>query len=111
MIMSKKKRRKDGLHLTDKKHPKQGIWSTVLGILSLVLFLVLCFLSGEAGGKAGAWIGILGVLCAAINIWGFVLAMLSLKLDNIRQLFPSLGVVINGLMILMYLVIYILGTA
>ena len=95
--MSKKKRRKDGLHLTDKKHPKQGIWSTVLGILSLVLFLVLCFLAGE--------------VCVAINIWGFVLAMLSLKLDNIRQLFPSLGVIINGLMILMYLVIYILGTA
>lgn len=109
--MSKKKRRKDGLHLTDKKHPKQGVWSTVLGILSLVLFLVLCFLSGEAGGKAGVWIGIWGVVCVAINIWGFVLAMLSLKLDNIRQLFPSLGVIINGLMILMYLVIYILGTA
>ena len=70
--MSKKKRRKDGLHLTDKKHPKQGIWSTVLGILSLVLFLVLCFLSGEAvekpefGSVFGEWFAlplISGALC------------------------------------------------
>ncbi|MCI7060627.1 MAG: DUF6142 family protein [Lachnospiraceae bacterium] len=107
----KKRRKKEGLHLTDKKHPKQGIWSTVLGIVSVVFFLVLCFMSGETGGKAGVWIGILGVLCAVISIWGFVLAMLSLKMDNIRQLFPSLGVVINGIMIVFYLVIYIMGTA
>ena len=33
------------------------------------------------------------------------------RLENIRQLFPSLGVIINGLMVLMYLVIYIIGTA
>ena len=54
--MIKKKRKKDGLHLTDKKHPKQGIASTILGLLSLVLFLVLCILSGQAGGNAGIWI-------------------------------------------------------
>ena len=102
--MIKKKRKKDGLHLTDKKHPKQGIASTIL-------FLVLCILSGQAGGNAGIWIGIWGVVLAVINIWGFVLGMISLKLENIRQLFPSLGVIINGLMVLMYLVIYIIGTA
>ena len=105
--MIKKKRKKDGLHLTDKKHPKQGIASTILGLLSLVL----CILSGQAGGNAGIWIGIWGVVLAVINIWGFVLGMISLKLENIRQLFPSLGVIINGLMVLMYLVIYIIGTA
>ena len=84
--MIKKKRKKDGLHLTDKKHPKQGIASTILGLLSLVLFLVLCILSGQAGGNAGIWIGIWGVVLAVINIWGFVLGMISLKLENIRQL-------------------------
>ena len=87
--MIKKKRKKDGLHLTDKKHPKQGIASTILGLLSLVLFLVLCILSGQAGGNAGIWIGIWGVVLAVINIWGFVLGMISLKLENIPPAKPQ----------------------
>ena len=90
--MIKKKRKKDGLHLTDKKHPKQGIASTILGLLSLVLFLVLCNLSGQAGGNAGIWIGIWGVVLAVINIWGFVLGMISLKLENITPAKPQVTV-------------------
>ncbi len=57
----------------------------------------LYFVRGRAGGNAGIWIGIWGVVLAVINIWGFVLGMISLKLENIRQLFPSLGVIINGI--------------
>lgn len=109
-MLHKRKKRKEGLRLTDKKHPRQGIWATVLGILSIVVFLSLCFISGEERGHSGIGIGIAGIACAVISIGGFILAWLSLRLDNIRQLFPSLGVVINGLMILMYLIVYILGT-
>lgn len=109
MGIRKNKKRKEGLRLTDKKHPKQGIWATVMGILSIIIFLVLCFISGKERGGSGIGIGLAGLACAIISIWGFILAWLSLRLDNIRQLFPSLGVVINGLMVLMYLIVYILG--
>jgi hypothetical protein len=105
----RKRRKKDGLRLTDKKHPIQGIWSAILGFLSVILFLVLCVMSGAAGGASGIEIGFLGFLCAAVSVFGFVLAMLSLRLENIRQFFPSVGVVTNGLMILLYLLVYIVG--
>lgn len=108
-VSRKGKRRKEGLRLTDKKHPKQGIWATALGVLSIVIFLVLCFMSGEARGKSGIEIGFMGLLCVLVSLAGFVLAWLSLRLENIRQLFPSLGVIINGLMLLLYLIVYILG--
>jgi hypothetical protein len=108
-VSQRKKRKKDGLRLTDKKHPIQGIWSTILGILSIVIFLILCIMSGEARGASGIEIGFMGLLCGAISIAGFALALLALRLENIRQLFPSLGVVINGLMILLYLIVYIVG--
>jgi hypothetical protein len=107
----RKKRKKEGLRLTDKKHPVQGIWSTVLGILSLVMFLILCIMSGEEGGASGIEIGFMGIFCGVVSIAGFILALLALRRENIRQLFPSLGVVINGLMILLYLLVYIAGMA
>ncbi len=110
-MFGRRKKGKDGLHLTDKRHPGQAIWATVMGIASIVIFLVLCYMSGREKGNAGIEIGFAGSACTLLSIWGFSLAWFSLKLDNIRQLFPSLGVVINGIMILLYLLIYIWGTA
>ena len=106
----KKKRENDGLRLTNKRHPGIAILSTVLGIVSFVFFAVLCVISGKTGGMAGIEIGLLGLVSFAISIAGFILACLSLRLEEIRPLFPTLGAVINGLLMLMYLIVYILGT-
>lgn len=87
-----------------------AILSCGLAVLSLGIFAVLCFMSGETNGHSGVEAGILGIVCAVISIIGFVMAWISLNQDNIRTLFPTIAAVSNGLLILLYLIVYILGT-
>lgn len=106
----RKKRENEGLRLTDKRHPPMAILACGLAVLSLGIFAVLCFMSGETNGHSGLEAGIMGILCALISITGFVLAWISLNQDNIRTLFPTIAAVFNGLLVLLYLIVYILGT-
>lgn len=49
------------IRFSDKKHPKHGIISVVLGVLSIIILLTLCIVSGHAKGRAGMEIGALGL--------------------------------------------------
>lgn len=112
--MSRRKKRdreNEGLRLTDKKHPKGAIVSTILSVVSLGIFAVLCFMSGETNGQSGIEAGWIGLLCLAISIVGFILAWISLHQENIRPLFPTIGALANGLIMLMYIIVYVWGTS
>ena len=84
--MSKKRRNKKSLHLTDKKHPMLAIIATGLGFLSIVLFFAFCILSGTQKGKAGLLIGLGGFICIIISGIGFLAAWASLHQENIRPI-------------------------
>ena len=107
----KGKRENDGLRLTDKKHPKMGIVSTILALVSLLLFAAICFWSGTQRGSLGLYAGAVGLLCFAISVAGFVCAWMSLHQENIRTLFPTIGSVVNGLMMVLYLLLYVWGAS
>lgn len=110
MTAKAKKRRGDqSLHLTDKKHPAIAIVATILGVLSVALFVVLCFISSQSHGKAGILIGLAGIGCFLISITGFILSWISLHQENIRPLFPTIASIINGLLVVFYLLLYIWG--
>ena len=73
--MFKRKRKKEGeLRLTDKKHPISGIWSVLIGVFALIMFIVTCFISGDNGGKGGMIVGVVGILCFIISVSGFILS-------------------------------------
>ena len=40
------------IRFSDKKHPKHGIISVVLGVLSTIILFTLCNVSGHAKGRA-----------------------------------------------------------
>ena len=72
------------IRFSDKKHPKHGIISVVLGVLSIIILLTLCIVSGHAKGRAGMEIGALGLATMVLSIIGFVLAV---RCRNIRNFF------------------------
>lgn len=109
-MSAKKKRQNDSsLHLTDKRHPVMGIIAVLIGVLSAIAFIWLCFLSSESHGKAGKLIGFGGLLCFFVSTAGFVMSWLSLKQDNIRPLFPTIAAIINGLSMVFYFLLYLWG--
>ncbi len=97
------------LRLTDKRHPVSGIASSVLAAVSFISFAAACIISGRNGGNAGFGIGLIGISCLLVSITGFIMAWISLHQENIRPLFPTIGSLANGLLVITYMVLYILG--
>ena len=92
------------IRFSDKKHPKHGIISVVLGVLSIIILL-----SGHAKGRAGMEIGALGLATMVLSIIGFVLAVRCNKEEDIYHVTPAVGSVLNGIMILLFMVLFIKG--
>ncbi|MDD7402832.1 MAG: DUF6142 family protein [Butyribacter sp.] len=109
-MSSKKRGTQSSLRLTDKKHPVSGVIATILGVVSVISFIVICFVSSQSHGNAGILIGLAGIICFLLSIAAFVLSWITLHQENIRPLFPTIGAVIGGLSIVFYLLLYIWGT-
>lgn len=109
MGFRKKKKERVALRLTDKRHPLMGIVAVFLGLISVAIFVTLCFVSSQSHGGAGMMVGILGIVCFFISLTGLGLSWLSLNKDNIRPLFPTIAAIINGLSVVFYFLLYMLG--
>ena len=97
------------IRFTDKSHPVQGIISTLIGMGAVVLLCVLFILSSKAKGNSGLYMGILGMFDLAISITGFVMAIKCFKKEDIYMVTPTLGAVLNGIMVISCMLLYVMG--
>ncbi|MBR1744076.1 MAG: hypothetical protein IJ733_19880 [Lachnospiraceae bacterium] len=104
-----KKKEKNSLRLSDKKHPVSAIVATGIGVVSLLLFIIICVISSESDGNAGVLIGAGGIFCFLLSVTGFVMAWMSLHIENIRPQFPTAAAVLNGLLMVFYFLLYMWG--
>lgn len=104
-----KKARSGKYKFSVRTHPIQGIISFGFGIVSLFAFIILCVLSGNAKGTSGLMAGVVGVLSMLISIVGFVLAMIALRKRDIHYRFPVIGGILNGILMIVYLTLYVSG--
>lgn len=93
-----------------KTHPVEGIVSFGLGIISLIILLVCCYLAWQSRGNIGVVTALIGVAAFLISIGGLALAIIAAKKKDIHIRFPMLGGVLNGILAIIYLVIYVMGT-
>ncbi len=103
------KKEKEMIHFSGRKHTKTGIASTVLGGIVIIGFLVLSIVSSTARGNAGMLLGVFGILLFGISIFGFYLAYKAFKKKDIFYRYPIIGAVLNGIMAILFLVLYIIG--
>ena len=82
---------------TDKKHPEKGIFSTVLGALSVATIVYAVLLSFRNGGEAQAKYGVAVLICTIYSVAGLVLGIMSRMERDIFKLFPNLGIILNVL--------------
>jgi len=83
----------------------------VIGIVTALGFITTCILSGIYRGEGGLIFGLIGILLFALSILGFILSYKALKQRDIFYRFPMTGLITNGIMLIVYLVIYIMGIA
>jgi hypothetical protein len=94
---------------TDKKHTRQGIASTALGVLALLLMAAVLLQAYRRSGAAGSLIGLLGLFSMLAAAAGFTLAMRGLQEEDVYYLFSLIGVCMNGLLFVLWILIFILG--
>ena len=103
------KRKKEMIHFSGRRHSKMGICSAVIGVLTVLGFLTISLVSGFEKGKGGFALGVIGILLFGLSIFGFVLSYKTFKKKDIFYRFPIIGAILNGIMSILFLVIYLLG--
>lgn len=98
------------IQFTDKKHPFIGVLSMIIAIVSLIMMIVLFICSGTEKGNGGILYGYLGILNLLFSVIGFVFALRCSKREDIYMTTPTVGSVLNGAIIIIYLILYFLGT-
>jgi hypothetical protein len=62
-------------------------------------------------GEGGLILGFIGFFLFALSVFGFVLSYKAMKERDIYYRFPIIGAVLNGLMMIAFFVLYIIGFA
>jgi len=107
--MFKLKKNKDMIHFSGRSHTKLGIISAIIGIVSVLGFLTISIISGLNKGNGGIILGIIGIVLFGLSAFGFYLSYQSFKQRDIFYRFPIIGAVLNGIMTVVFLILYILG--
>ena len=94
---------------TDKKHTSQGMLSFFLGISALVLLVAGLLTAYRMFGAAGPYVGLMGFLSLICSVMGFVLGIRGFQEDEVYYLFSKMGVGLNGVMFILWMLIFIAG--
>ena len=85
------------------------ILSALIGILVVLGFITVSIVSGINKGEGGLLLGIIGILLFVFAVFGFVLSYKEMKKRDIYYRFPMIGIITNGIMLILLVIIYILG--
>lgn len=98
------------IQFTDKKHPVMGIVSTSIAVAAWVLMITLFYLSSSAKGASGITVGFVGILVLIASAAGFIIAIRCYKKEDIYMTTPTIGAILNGFLVVLCLLLYVLGT-
>jgi len=81
----------------------------LIGILVVLGFITVSIVSGINKGEGGLLLGIIGILLFVFAVFGFILSYKEMKKRDIYYRFPMIGIITNGIMLILLVIIYILG--
>ena len=88
-----------------------GRISTVLAVLSFLLFIAAAAVSYSAQGKAGSFVGCIAFAGAAISIYGFRQGMKSFGEKNVSNRLSIIGSISCGIIMIGWLTLFLTGLA
>lgn len=94
---------------TAKKHTKQGMASSALALLALILLALGILLSFRMAGAAGTAAGLVGFLSMAASFAGFIYGVRGFQEEDVYYLFSQIGVVLNGVLFILWMLIFVAG--
>lgn len=101
--------RKRKYKFTDKNQSRWGIISSVIGVLVISMTIGMVAVAYVQSGQAGKFVAIPGFLALLLSVVGLFYGIRGTKEEDAYHLFPWLGCLMNGLVLAVYVLIYILG--
>ncbi len=87
----------------------RGIFSFILGVISLVACLAFIIISFLKKGNAGIYIGIGAVAVFVISCIGIVNAIRGYREESQSAIFTLLGFIFNAIIIIAFIVLFVTG--
>lgn len=100
---------REGYIFTDKKNPKWGIMSTILGLVAGISICLAIHQTYLNGGAARMQYGAVVLLAMIYAVAGLVLGIRSLMEKDIFRFFPIAGIFLNILTAITGVIILYLG--
>lgn len=97
------------MSFSSKEVPKEGVIAILMGIFSLLLFVILVIYSTYKRGEADIFAGAVGLIAFFTSLVGFGISLRTMKRDNIVIKFPVYGVLVNTISLFIYLILYFYG--
>ena len=101
--------KKTKLKFQGRKRSRRGVISMILSFLVMAGFITASVLAGIAKGKGGEILGYLGIGSFIVSVVGFVLGIRGLKEQDILYFHPVFGLVVNGLLMVVFVSLYLIG--
>ncbi len=92
-----------------KTYAKNGKISAVLAVVCLALLLLASIVSFALRGNAGVFVGGIALMAMLLSVYGFYLGLKGFSEKNCSNLFCIIGAIANGLIMVGYLAIYLMG--
>ncbi len=87
----------------------KGLFCLITGIFVAVLTLALVIISANKAGETGKWLALVAIFINLCAIAGFIQAFRSLYKRNVKAVYPIVAMVLEGLVVLFYIIIYLSG--
>ncbi len=94
---------------SDKNHSLGGSVSTIMGIVSVILCIVCVVIATKSHGKAGGFIGGIGMLAALLAVGGCIVGLVSFKEEDKYYLTSKIGSMLCGILSVFYLAVFMMG--
>lgn len=101
--------KKEAYKFSDKKHSIKGLISTAIGITAIIALMVLAYIASLSGGNGTILLGLVGIGFAVLSGVGFYLGIDACKESDIYYTAPVAGIIINGFILIIYLLLYMVG--
>lgn len=103
------RRKKEAYKFSDRRHSIKGLLSFIMAVISFISLVTLCYISSQTAGNGGMILGVTGMVLCGFTVAGFVLGIKACKEKEVYYNAPVAGLVINGILSTVYLILYMVG--
>lgn len=101
--------RKRMYSFAEKKHSQRGLVSTILGGVSVIIFVVLAWIAYYLDGQGGAYLGAIGLTGAVFSLMGLILGLISFGEQDTLYFFSKLGTILCGCILAVWIFVILIG--